>query len=105
MKVYLKVKIKSLAAEAHIIRREEKRHRGEVRAGLHFHRIGPVRNEARATLLAYGFLRGRPLALIEPKRGKMAGWMWEKVEAMVKKYGDGDQRDRMQRFSEWKSAA
>lgn len=66
-KTYLKIKIMSLAAEARIIRREEHRWPGpsDIRNGLHLHRICDVRNEARASLLAYGYLRGRPYAAVE----------------------------------------
>lgn len=55
----------SLAAEAVIIRKEERRHKGSVRFSLHNHRVVEVRREARASLLAYAFLRGKPLELIE----------------------------------------
>jgi outer membrane protein assembly factor BamD (BamD/ComL family) len=73
--VKLKVKSKSLAAEARIIRKEErkaldstrsymKRHgvKDEVSYAhwmLRKHRIWNVRNEARATHLAIAFLKGR----------------------------------------------
>jgi hypothetical protein len=82
-KTYLKIKIISLAAEAAIIRAEERkwprerdiskelrsepehRARWETRTGLRDHRTGIVRREARASLLAYGFLRGRAYRQIE----------------------------------------
>ena len=97
-RVYLKVKIKSLAEEARIIRREEKRcvrvmtHNGcsEERAeakreGLYLHRVGPVRREARAALLAYGFIRGRKYRRIEAKNDTKPDW--KAVQRMVLKYG------------------
>jgi hypothetical protein len=67
--IHLKIKIKSLAAESRIIRREEKRHPGESynRTSLYLHRIGIVRSEARAALLAYGYLRGKRYAQLEAK--------------------------------------
>lgn len=67
MKVYLKIKIKSLAEEAKIIRFEEKRWpgRSDEYQGLHFHRTYDVRNEARAAQLAYGYLRGRKYRQLE----------------------------------------
>ncbi len=110
----LKVKIKSLAAEARIIRLEEKRaskrryikpsvsisrvwtYHGDndLRESLHRHRIDVVRVEARHSLLAYAFLRGVPYAAVErrPKIGcqKFSQWVppnWAKVEAMVIKFG------------------
>lgn len=84
-KTQLKIKIKSLAAEATIIRMEERKlprlrdltpeqreDAGNVarvaeRADLVEHRKGVVRNEARSALLAYGYIRGRPYPLIEEK--------------------------------------
>jgi hypothetical protein len=84
---YLKVKIKSLAAEAAIIRMEERRTKrarafASIRqaeaervenlttelAGLHRHRVFDVRREQRAALLAYACLRQRPYALVEGSR-------------------------------------
>jgi hypothetical protein len=66
---YLRVKIKSLAEEARIIRHEEHRasayHRGLLCAKLRDHRVKEVRPEARAALLAYAFLRGRPYTTVE----------------------------------------
>lgn len=67
--IYLKVKIKSLAAEARIIRLEEQRakrsRQTDLRAGLHHHRTFKVRQAARYAQLAYGYLRGRPYRLVE----------------------------------------
>lgn len=83
-KVYLKVKVKSLAEEARIIRKEEKRNK-EFQRGLKDHRTGIVREEARHTLLAYGFLRGRSYHQIEHKDSKAPNW--DKVKKMVEKYG------------------
>lgn len=77
MCVELKVKIKSLAAETRIIRAEERKSLGRGRAmdaayypddkkkcyatyeKLRHHRIEVVRREARATHLAYAFIRGK----------------------------------------------
>ena len=125
MKSYLKIKILSLAAEALLIRREERRalkssrryragHPSEFEngetcyrmrefIGLREHRLNDVRREARAALLAYGFLRGRRYNAMEAKPRERPAW--KRVEALVTKYGEGDIRDRMQRFSEWKAAA
>lgn len=69
---YLRVKIKSLASEARIIRQEElqfpKGQRDNATYhGLHAHRTGIVRDEARASLLAYGYLRGMPYLRMEAK--------------------------------------
>lgn len=90
---YLKIKIKSLAAESKIIRREEngkpvrlfadiprksllrverkqlraerQKHRHNEWYGLHRHRIFDVRQESRVAFIAYGFLRGRAYKEIE----------------------------------------
>ena len=82
--VYLKIKIKSLAAEARIIRKEEQKNT-YFRIGLKDHRVGVVRIEARHSLLAYNFLRGVPYRKTEPvcRTPIDVG----KVKAMVKKYG------------------
>lgn len=69
---FLRVKIKSLAAEAKIIRREEAKYRPQVSENgiyesLHNHRTYDVRNEARSAQLAYGLLRGIEYSRIESK--------------------------------------
>lgn len=86
MKVYLKIKIKSLAAEARIIRVEERKARlPDTRAGLHHHRVIDVRRESRVAHLAYGFLRGRSYRALEPKCYEEPNWM--RVVQLVGKYG------------------
>ena len=85
-RTYLKVKLKSLAEEARIIRLETKRAKREsIRNGLALHRTGVVRREARHTHLAYGFLRGKEYRQIEPKAHIAPDW--DKVRKMVEKYG------------------
>jgi len=87
---FLKVKIKSLAAEAQIIRHEERRSAGLRRASLCEHRRGIVRREARSALLAYGYLRGRLYPELErSNRPNRPGPDWATVERLVKKYGTG----------------
>lgn len=68
-RVYLKVKIKSLADEARIIRKEERKRPGPSyhRTQLRYHRITVVKMEARAAQIAYGFIRGRRLEQLESK--------------------------------------
>ena len=96
---YLKIKIKSLAAEARIIRHDEGvwRHRETDKGrptffGLRAHRTWDVRNEARAAQLAYAFLRGRSYAATEPT-GKDNGARqssaidWQRVTKIAAKYG------------------
>lgn len=83
MSVFLKVKIKSLATEAKIIRHEERkfptaaqakklqlrcggqREEGGIYSQLHTHRTMDVRREARSAQLAYGIIRGRKYSQIE----------------------------------------
>ena len=110
MRIYLKVKIKSLSAEASIIRREERRFpdkKHPVRRGLRDHRKVAVRREARAALLAYGFLRGRPLGKLEAKSRHEPDW--KNVQRMVERYSIDDvprwaqdRGDLLTRFGEWR---
>lgn len=87
--IFLKVKFKSLAAEAIIIRREERklydRRPRSLWDRLNFHRRYDVRREARAAALAYGFLRGRAYHSIEGKT--YCAPDKARVVALVKKYG------------------
>jgi len=84
----LKVKVKSLAEEARIIRREERKTRHGLRWELHDHRAGTLRAEARATHIAYAMIRGRTLYQIECcARLPRPATLWERVRAMIKKYG------------------
>jgi len=69
-----RVKIRSLAEEAKIIRQQERRvyHKEAYvkafyQACLHSHRVTNVRQESRATLLAYAFVFGRPYSSVERK--------------------------------------
>ena len=94
----LKIKLKSLAAEAKIIRLEEEKawhsSRPEVRATreeMYQHRIGIVRYQSRATGLAYAFIRGRTYRDVEP-RGQIPEAYWnvimkKSVLDMIHKYG------------------
>jgi hypothetical protein len=140
----LKVKIKSLAAEARIIRQEERRALGRRKAKakrrdmgrgfpepdpdysvflgrdldlhgrLRGHRLADVRREQRSSLLAYAFLRGRPLAAVEPKRGPEHEWQaaarWKRVEELVKRFGttswvQTDKAAQADAFLAWKAPA
>lgn len=89
---YLRVKIKSLAAEARIIRAEERRAKHRQQRDLHSqlrsHRVFQVRSAARNTLLAYGYLRGKSYRAIEPHTTGPFPWKFEKdVAKMILKYG------------------
>jgi len=108
----LRIKGFTLAQEARIIRRYERRLAkaaryvpllGAKRESLYRHRKDVVQPEARATYLAFGFLRGMPYSSIEQKRYTDPDWA--KIETMVNRYGEGDSRDRLQRFASWKDSA
>jgi hypothetical protein len=104
---HLRIKIKSLAAEAAMIRLEERRvsksrhwlrdHQGDGRevelsvaeqAALHRHRTVDVRCEARAGLLAYAFLRGKPYGgFVEPAGSSMPKALPGHVASLVARFG------------------
>lgn len=84
----LRVKVKSLAEEARMIRREELRSNGVLRDELHIHRVGIVRAESRTAGLAYGFVRGRKLEQMEPKSFTQPNW--KRIKELCKKYGAFD---------------
>lgn len=104
----LKIKIKSLAAEQRIIRREGfsmrthnrsckahgkdfKKEWGET---MDFHSRHAVAPEIRAALIAYSLLRGVGLLEMEPVRNQKSlaakpyrAPNWKRVEALLRKYG------------------
>jgi hypothetical protein len=94
--VFLRIKIKNLADEARLIRLEEQRYSRQPWLGtLVSHRKSVVRPEARATLLAYGYLRGKQFKQIESiKSTKRIDWT--AVKRMVDKYGDWQQAKNLQ---------
>lgn len=81
----LRVKVKSLAEEARIIRAEERKTHGPIRELLHLHRVGTVRFHARHATLALGFIKGRTLAQMEPSGSKPIHW--PDIKRMLKDYG------------------
>lgn len=104
----LKVKIKSLAEEARIIRLEEKRSKpgGQLQCELHRHRVYDVRREQRHSLLAYAFIRGRSLESCE-RRSEFEP-DWNRVKSLVEKFGTTDytaRNDQSVRLTEWRSVA
>lgn len=90
--IKLKIKAKSLAEEARIIRKEEQKLHGWRKSVISEHRRFDVRNEARATHLARTFLRGKSYKSVESSSSHTSGYIWEKIQkrvlAMVQKYGD-----------------
>lgn len=82
----LRVKLKSLAEEGKIIKHEIKRTtRVDLQCTLQVHRTLVVRSEARHTLLAYGFLRGKKYLEIEHKAKEQPNF--DKIRKMVEKHG------------------
>lgn len=85
---FLKVKIKSLAEESRIIRLEEKKARTtKLLNELYEHRIKVVRRECRAALLAYAFLRAKPLCQVEPSERRDTDYVDRRAHKIVKKFG------------------
>ena len=84
----LKIKIKALAEEARIIRKEEKNKSlsNLQREKLYLHRVGIVRRESRATHLAYAYLRNKLYRDCE--RTCHTPPNLTAIERMVKKYGN-----------------
>lgn len=89
---FLKVKLKSLAEEAKIIKFEEKRNK-KAREQLYLHRIQVVRTEARATLLAYGFIRKRKYKQLEAT-GKLPQTIKTRAISILNKYWSEELTDR-----------
>ena len=98
---YLRVKLKSLAAEAKIIRTEELRAKDAkeffMLHSLREHRIHKVRTTSRATLLAYQFLRGVPYAVCEQLESKYLPL--SPILLMIQKYGESGYT--MQSLKDW----
>lgn len=88
-KTFLKIKIMSLAAEARIIRAEERKWPRAGMAGMRFqlasHRRFDVRSEARSAQLAYGFLRGRAYRRMEAKCWDLPNYV--RIAEIVRKFG------------------
>jgi hypothetical protein len=84
----LRIKLKSLAEEARIIRREERKTTGYLREALYLHRINDVRRAARDAHIAYGLIKGRTIEQMEPSRKSEPNW--DAVEKMLKKYGPAE---------------
>ena len=123
--VYLKIKIKSLAEEARIIRKEEEKYKvmrrfysdrqgfeekykvsDRIFWSLRDHRANPVGSECRAALIAYGYLRGKQFLHLETlpkKEGKFYYQPhWNRVLDLICKYGPKKDRDEViKSVKEW----
>ena len=104
---FLKVKIKSLAAESKIIRLEERKTRYVdtegisycLREELYQHRVGDVRQETRSALLAYAYLRGRSLCSTEKTSTRKDYTTYSvdhRAHKIVKKFGTKEAYDNFQ---------
>lgn len=100
----LKVKIKSLAAEAKIIKAQEQTWGGGfVRTGLHEHRVNNVRKECRAALLAWTFIRGHAYTRQEVECYELPDW--DNVLGIIVRFSGEDERAVRQRYSQWLAEA
>lgn len=73
---------------------------------IQLHKVNVVRTEARSTHLARNFLKGTSYERVECSLRKTTGAPnFKAIEKMVKRYGSGDSRVLMQKFSEWIDAA
>ena len=90
----LKVKVKSLAEEARIIRKEERKTKGYLREELNSHRRKEVRFAARTSYMAYGLIRGRAIDKTERPGTMRNNGYWKAVQAMIVKYGPVEKKQR-----------
>lgn len=100
----LRVKVKTLAEEANIIRKEEARTWGSFKDSLINHRRWDVRNEARATQLAVRYLSNGTYQGVEKdvKEGhKFEIYIVPRVIAIVKKYGTGNPNEVKDKILGW----
>lgn len=104
-RVMLKIKIKSLAAESKMIRREElkekeanRAHRmhteqptsyvaDSMREELYRHRVDVVRPHCRLAHLAYGLIRGKTRQQMEAKSPDLSDNDKKQIKEMIRKYG------------------
>lgn len=96
MSIELKIKLKYLAAESRIIRKEEKLafKSGDYAKGteLYLHRIKVVRKSARHTHLAYAMIRGKAYRDVERTTRELHYSVDRKeVAKMLSKYGNGSE--------------
>lgn len=114
--IQLRIKILSLADETRHIRRWEGRLKRAARHhpaaketfwSLREHRRGVVSEEARHTLLAFGFLRGLAYKAMEPLR--YSDPEWPAIFTMAQRYGNlktsEDSNALVAAFNAWKAAA
>lgn len=97
---HLKVKIKSLAEEARIIRSEERKTTDDCcRGSLHLHRVGIVRHEARHSQLAYAYLRRKPYHSLEKNPKELPDR--KKLKDLVERFSSSYDRRELPELSDW----
>jgi len=108
MSIELKIKLKSLAEEARIIRKEELTIKNgkfsykanQRRESIYLHRVLHIRPITRATHLAYGLIKG--LGHVQIERTPKTTPNWSKVKAMVEKYSETGVRDiNLAKLKQW----
>lgn len=92
--IHLRIKIKSLAAEAVIIRQEARKVSGMSKWVLNDHRTRIVRDHSRHNLLAYGLLRRKSYAEME-KKCEIAP-DFKRILEIAKRFGEEDELYSMQ---------
>jgi len=95
MSTELKIKLKSLAEEQRIIRKEELKLKGNwayKAERLIAHRKFRVRPIIRNTHIAYGLIKGHEYHEIEQKSYSSPNW--DSVKTMVKKYGSTEDYEK-----------
>lgn len=68
---------------------------------LQWHRTHIVRRQARASLLAYGFLRGVPFRRIEPGEGKLPAWVSEHLIELAARFGERPKTTAEREVTAW----
>lgn len=95
MSIKLKIKVKHLAEEARIIRKEERKAFGMEKWTLQHHRKTTVRDAARQTQIAYAIVRGKERCKTLHPNSKDSRWYRsgaerKEITRMVNKYSDFD---------------
>ena len=113
MSVELKIKLKSLAEEQRIIRKEELSIKNgkfsyksnQRRESIYLHRVMHVRPIIRATHIAYGLIRGLQYHEIENSPKSIPNW--NKVKEMIKKYStnNDDKLKNLEKIEELKKCS
>jgi hypothetical protein len=97
--IHLRIKIKTLAAEAALIRFEANKVSGIVKQNLNQHRTEVVRRAARNNLLAYGLIRGILYQTMEAKCHEVPNW--KEVMTLARRFSSLTE----EQINEWITAA